>query len=124
MFAGHALSDYSLGMALRAQRRLLCFVTALLFAIGSVVHVHAAAIAPIEMGTAPMESTAPDDGMDCCGKDKAAQVTCVAMCATAVAVLSDPIAVPFDVVVKGVASAPELPPTSHGPSLDPHPPKY
>jgi hypothetical protein len=111
-------------MALRAQRRLLCLVTALLFAIGSVAYVHAATIAAIEMGTAPMEASAPDDGIDCCGKDKAADIDCVAMCATAVAILSDPIAVPFAVVVTGVAPAPELPPTSHGPSLDPHPPKY
>src|SRR4030081_1218686 len=77
------------GMALRAQRPLLCLVTALLFAIGSVAHVHAAATAGIEMATPPMEASAPDDGMDCCAKEKAAHVACVAMCATAVAILSD-----------------------------------
>jgi hypothetical protein len=110
-------------MALHAKRRLLRLVTALLFAIGSVAHVYAATGAATTMGSAAMETSAPDDGMDCCPKDKAAHATCVAMCATAVAILSDPIAVPLSVVVTGVESDPELPPPSHGPSLEPHPPK-
>jgi hypothetical protein len=95
----------------------------LLFAVGSVAHVYAATEAATTMGTAAMETSAPDHGMDCGGNDKTTHTDCVAMCATVVAILSDSIAVPFAVVVKDVVSDPELPPASHMPSLEPHPPK-
>jgi len=68
------------------------------------------------------QGTMPDHGMGC-GGDKATHADCIAMCATAVAILSEVVAVPFAVAMQDVVSAAELPPASGGPSPDPHPPK-
>ena len=46
-----------------------------------------------------------------------------AMCATAVAILSELVAVPFVVAMQDIVTAAELPPAIGGPSPDPHPPK-
>ena len=110
-------------MALHAKRRLLCFVTALLFAISSVAHVYGATQATMKMPAAAMEASVPDHGMDCGGDDKAAHAACIAMCATAVAILSEPAAIPFVVVTQSIESAAELALSSRGPSPEPHPPK-
>jgi len=65
----------------------------------------------------------PDQGMGCGGSDKAAHADCIAMCATAVAILSELVAVPFVVAMQDIVTAAELPPAIGGPSPDPHPPK-
>ena len=110
-------------MAFRARRRLFGLLTTVLFALSSVAHVYAATEAAMKMPAAAMESSAPDHGMDCGGGDKAAHAACVAMCATAMAILGEPIAVPIVVAAQDVESDPELPPPGRGPSPEPHPPK-
>jgi hypothetical protein len=109
-------------MARRAHRRLLCLATAALFAISSAAHVYAVTAASLTMPTA-MEAPAPDHAMDCGGDDKAAHAACVAMCATSVAILSEPAVVPVVVARQNVERASQLPPSSRGPSPEPHPPK-
>jgi hypothetical protein len=110
-------------MALHAQRRLLCFMTALLFAISSVGQVYAATEALMQMPVAAMEDFPSDHGMDCGGKDKASRAACVALCATSVAILADPVAVPFAVAQRDVEADTESPPPGRGPLPEPHPPK-
>jgi hypothetical protein len=62
--------------------------------------------------------------MDCGGGgDKAAHAQCIAMCATAVGILTELAAVPFVVAMQDILTAAEVPPASGGPSPDPHPPK-
>jgi hypothetical protein len=120
-------------MALRANRRWLCRLTALLFAMSGVAHAYAMTDAAMKMPSAAMASAMSDQampdasmadhGMDCGGGDKAAHADCIAMCATAVAILSELVAVPFVVAMQDIVIAAELPPASGGPSPDPHPPK-
>ncbi len=113
-------------MAFRARRRLFCLLTAMLFAISSVGHVYAATEMAAKAPTAmAMESSMPEDhGMDCDGgDDKAARVNCMAMCATSLAILSEPAPVPFVVALQGVESGTELPPPERGLLPEPHPPK-
>ena len=78
------------------------------------------------MSAAGMEDTSHDDGMggmDCGGKDKAAQAACIAMCATAVAIVSEPAAISFVVAAQDVESIPVTLPPGHGLSPEPPPPK-
>lgn len=96
---------------------------ALLFAVGSVAHAYAITNAAMNMPSAEMESSAPDHGMDCGGSDKAAHAACIAMCATAVAILSELVATPFVVAIQYIVVDPDLPPRSRSPSPEPHPPK-
>jgi hypothetical protein len=90
-------------MVLHANRRWLCLLTALLFAISSMAHAYAMTDASMKMPSAAMESSAPDHGMDCGGNDKAPHAACVAMCATAVAILSEPVAMTFVVAMRDIA---------------------
>jgi len=110
-------------MVLHANRRWVCLLIALLFAMGSMAHAYAMTDAAMMMPNAAMESSASDHGMDCGGSDKAAHAACVAMCATAVAILGEPVAIPFVVSMQDIVVAPELSPHSRGPSPEPHPPK-
>ena len=111
-------------MAVRANRRMLCLLMALLFAVSSVAHVYAATEAAMKMPSAAMAASEHGmDGMDCGGSDKAAHAACVAMCATAVAILNEPIVVPLVLAVQSVEADPELPPLGRGPAPEPHPPK-
>ena len=110
-------------MAPRGNRRLFCLAAALLFAVSSVAHVYAATEASMKMPTDAMETSAPDHGMDCGGDDKASHAACVAMCATAVATLSDAVVLPFNIAMQDFQSDPELPLASRTPSPEPHPPK-
>jgi hypothetical protein len=111
-------------MVLRSNRRWLCLVTALLFAISSTAHAYAMTDAAMKMPSVAMESSSPDHGMDCGGgPDKAAQAACMAICAMAVAILSAPVAISFVVAMQDIVAAPELPPASASPSPEPHPPK-
>jgi hypothetical protein len=119
-------------MALRAHRRWLCLLTALLFAVSGVAHAYAMTDAAMRMPSGAVASAISDQsmsdpsmldhGMDC-GGDKAAHADCIAMCATAVAILSELTAVPFVVAMQDIVAAAELPPPSGGPSPDPYPPK-
>jgi len=116
-------------MAFRARRRLFGLLTAVLFTISSVGHVYAATEALMKM-PAPMadgvmsDHGMSDHGMDCGGgDDKAARVNCMAMCATAVAILSQPVTVPVVVAMLDVASGAELPPPARGVLPEPHPPR-
>ena len=111
-------------MAPRAKRRLFCLLTALLFALSSVGHVYAATEAVMKMPATAMEDTMSDDGMDCGGgSDKGARVNCMAMCATSIAILAEPVAVPVVVALQNVESGTELPPPERGLLPEPHPPK-
>jgi hypothetical protein len=108
-------------MVLRAHRRWLCALTALLFAIGSIAHAYAMTDAAMNMPSAAMQSS--DHGMDCGGSDKATHAACVAMCATAFAILSEPVATLFVVAMQDIAIDPDLPLPGRGPAPEPHPPK-
>ena len=119
-------------MALRANRRWLCLLTAVLFAVSGAAHAYAMTGAAMKMPAMasamsdqvmPDQAMMPDHGMDCGGSGKAAHADCIAMCATAAAILSELVAVPFVVAVQDIVTAAELPPASGGPSPDPHPPK-
>ncbi len=111
-------------MVLRANRRWLCLLTALLFTIGSMAHAYAMTDAAMKMPSVAMENSASDHGMDCGGDDKAAQTACIAMCATAIGILAEQVAMPLVVAMQDIAVAVELPPHSRGPSPEPHPPKH
>ena len=114
-------------MALRANRRWLCLLTVLLFAVSGAVHAYA--MTDAAMKRSAMESSMsgqgmmPDHGMDCGGSSKATHADCIAMCATAVGILSELVAVPVVVAMQDIVAAVELPPPSGGPPPDPHPPK-
>ena len=95
----------------------------MLFAVSSIAHAYAMTDAAMKMPSAAMESSAPDHGMDCGGSDKATHAACVAMCATAVAILSEPVAILFAVAMQDIVANPVLPPLSGTPSPEPHPPK-
>jgi hypothetical protein len=110
-------------MVPHANRRWLCLLAALLFAIGNMAHAYAMTDAAMKMPSAAMESSAPDDGMDCGGKDKAAHAACVAMCATTVAILCEAVVVPFVVAMQDIVTAPEISPPSSYRLPEPHPPK-
>jgi hypothetical protein len=110
-------------MVLQANRRWLCLLTALLFATGGTAHAYCMTDAVMKTPTAAIEGSAPDHDMDCGGSDKAAHAACVAMCATAVAILSEPVAIPFAVAMQDIVAIPVLPPPSGTPSPEPHPPK-
>ena len=110
-------------MAFRDKRRLLCFLTALLFAISGVAQVYAATASVMQMPAAAMDNPSPDQDMGCGGNDKATHAACVAMCATAVAILSEPAAIPSAVAVRDAEAAPEILPAGYGRSPEPPPPK-
>jgi hypothetical protein len=113
-------------MALRANRRWLCLLMALLFAVSGAAHAYAmtdAAMKMPAMTSSMSDQSMAEHGMDCGGGDKAAHADCIAMCVTAVGILSELVAVPFVVAMHDIVAVPELPPPSGGPSPDPHPPK-
>ena len=83
-------------MAFRS-RRLLCLLTALLFAISSVGHVYAVTNAVMKMPAAAMDGTMPDHGMDCGGS------------------------MPVAVALHAIEPAVELPPPEREPLPEPHP---
>jgi hypothetical protein len=109
-------------MALCAKRRLQRQVFALLFAISSVVQAYAVTVSMMNMPTATVNASGNDD-MDCCASDKASSGACVAICATAVAILADPVTTPQPVATGHVEPALELPLISRDPSPEPPPPK-
>jgi hypothetical protein len=110
-------------MAFAANRRLLCLITALLFAVSSVAHAYAATAAAMKLPSAAIAASGHDmDGMDC-GSGKATHATCIAMCATTVAILNEPVIVPLVVAAHDMVAKPELPPLGRDCSPDPHPPK-
>ena len=112
-------------MAFHARRRRFGLLTALLFAISSVGHVYAATAAAAKMpATVAMEGSMADHGMDCGGgDDKGARAHCMAMCATSVAILSEPVAIAVTIAMQAVVSDTELPPPERGVSPEPHPPR-
>jgi hypothetical protein len=116
-----------MGMANRAKRRPFCLLIALLFALSGVVQVYAATTSLMQMPSATMDSSASDHGTDhgmgCGGDDKAAHTACVAMCATAIAILSEPTALPLVVAMQDLHAAPDALPSSHGFPPEPPPPK-
>ena len=109
-------------MASRANRRLLCLFVALLFAISGVARVYAAT-AMTQMTASAIEGSMPDHENDCDGKDKGAHVACLAMCATAVGILSEPTVIVVAAEIQDRHSASETPPVGHHLSPEPPPPK-
>jgi hypothetical protein len=111
-------------MVLHVNRRWLRLVTALLFTIGGMAQACAMPDAAIKMPSTAMEAAASDHDMDCGGgADKAMDAACVALCATAVAILGEPVAIPLLVGMPDIMAVSELPSPSAGPSPEPHPPK-
>jgi hypothetical protein len=109
-------------MVLHVNRRWLRLVTALLFTIGGMAQAYAMTDAAMKMPSTAMEGVASDHDMDCCG-DKAMDAACVALCATAVAILGEPVPIPFLVGMPDIVAVSELPSPNTGPSPEPHPPK-
>ena len=110
-------------MVLHVNRRWLCLLTALLFAIGGMAQAYAMTDAAMKMPSAAMEGAASDHDMDCGGGDKAIDAACVALCATAAAVLPAPIAITFVAALQDTEAATELQPPGDAHSPEPHPPK-
>ena len=112
-------------MVFHVNRRWLHLVTALLFAISGMAHAYAMTDAAMKMPSAAMESAASDHDMDCGGGsgDKAADAACIALCATAVAVLPAPLAMTFVIAMQDIVAAAELEPPGASLSPEPHPPK-
>lgn len=112
-------------MILHVNRRWLRLVTALLFTISGMAHAYAMTDAAMKMPDAVMESAASDYGMDCGGGsgDQAADAACVALCATAIAVLPAPLAMTFVIAMQDVVAATELESPGDSLSPEPHPPK-
>ena len=111
-------------MFCRSNRRWLCLLTALLFTVSGVARARAIIDATMNTPNVAMESSTPDHGMDCGGGDKAAHAACVAMCATAIAILSEPVEIPFAVAMHDNVAATEVPLSSGRPSPEPPPPKH
>jgi hypothetical protein len=112
-------------MALCAKRRFQRRVFALLFAISSVVHAYAVTVSMMTMPTTTIDASASDgDDMGCCASDKATHAACVAICASAFAILAEPVTTPYLVTTQGVEPALQLPLTSSDRSPDPPPPKF
>jgi hypothetical protein len=114
-------------MTFRAPRhRLLCMVAALLFSLSTVAHGFAMTQAALKMPSvaAPMsmQDHGAEHGMDC-GGDGIAHANCVAMCATAVAILCEPVRIPLLSAVYDTAVAASLPLDGRGIPPEPHPPK-
>jgi hypothetical protein len=107
-------------MATDAKRRLICLLAAALFAISSVGHAYAATAALMEMPAATM---APNHGMDCGGSDKASHATCVALCATAVAILAEPVGITLAILQQSLDAAPQLPLAGRELLPEPGPPR-
>ena len=110
-------------MASRANRRWLCLFIALLFAISGVARVCAATTAMMQMPASAIEGSMPTHDDDCDGKDRAAHIACLAMCATAMAILTDPAVIVVATKIQDRRSASEDAPVSHHLSPDPPPPK-
>jgi hypothetical protein len=124
VFAPLLLNEYFRHMAFRAaRRRFLCLLTALLFGIGTVAHVHAMTGAVLEMAPAAGEMAPSDHGMDCGGGDKASHAACLSACATAAAILCEPISMPLAMALQETAADPALPAHGRALSPEPHPPK-
>jgi len=110
-------------MVFHVNRRWLCLLTALLFAIGGMAQAYAMTDAAMKLPSAAMEGATSDHDMDCGGGDKAADAACVALCGTAAAVLPAPIAITFVVAMQDIVAAAELQPAGDCPPPEPHPPK-
>ena len=110
-------------MAFRANRRLLSLLIAMLFAIGSLGHVYAATKAMMTMPTTGMVGSSHDHDMDCGGNDKGSRSACVALCATSVAILADPLLVSSATVQRVVEPLVDLAPPSCILSPEQPPPK-
>jgi hypothetical protein len=112
-------------MVFHVNRRWLCPLTALLFAIGGMAQACAMTDAAMKLPSAAMECAASDHDMDCGGGsgDRTADAACVALCATAVAVLPALRVMTFAVVMQDVVAAAESQPSGDSPPPEPHPPK-
>lgn len=111
-------------MVFRPGRRLLSLLVAVLFTIGSTGHVLAATEALMKMPAGTMESAIPDHDMCCTGdSDQMAHANCIAVCATSVAILSDPIRIPMASTPLSVESLAETPPAGRDLLPEPHPPR-
>ncbi len=105
------------------SRRLLCLLTALLFALSSAGHVYAVTGTVVKMPAAAMDGATPDHGMDCGGDDNAAKTNCMAMCATSFAILADAAPIPSVIALRTIESASELLLPEREPLPEPHPPR-
>ena len=110
-------------MASRTNRRLICLLVALLFTVSGVVRLYAATAAMTQMPPSAAEGSMPSQDRGCDGKDKAAHLACLAMCAAAVAILSDPAGIIPATAIEDRHSASQAPPVGHSLSPEPPPPK-
>jgi hypothetical protein len=115
-------------MAFRGNwNRIFCVVAALLFSISAVAHSFAMTQPAMKMSSAPaemsMQGHGMDHGMDCGGDDLASKVNCIAACATAIAILSEPVRMLLPLSVRGADPEAPLPMSGRGLLPEPHPPK-
>ena len=94
-----------------SRYRIFCFLASLLFSISTVAHSFAVTQAVMKMSSAPAEMSTQghgmDHGMDCGGDDLASNGNCIAACATAIAILSEPVRLLLPLSVRG--ADPEVP---------------
>jgi hypothetical protein len=103
----------------RATLRLL---VAILFGVSAVAHVYAITSAAM-LPSAATEVPASDHGMDCGGGDKAAQADCIAACATAIAILCEPVRVSAPTTIFDGVVIDQSHVSGRGVAPEPHPPK-
>jgi histidine ammonia-lyase len=116
-------------MHFRRCRRLLAVLSAMLVTLSIVGHGFMLGdMGAKAMMVASVEMTAPDGTMDCdksagCDDMTGMHMACVAQCASLVAVLSDPAAMPVTATVRQVLSVATSVPASRNGPPDPYPPK-
>ena len=116
-------------MAFRApRRRFVSLLTAMLFGLSIVGHGFAITAAVLKMSAAAaattMEMPSPGHAMDCGDDvDKGAHAACVAACASAVAILCEPIQMPIFAAMQDMTADVELPFSGRGIPPEPYPPK-
>ena len=116
-------------MAFRAPRcRFVSLLTVMLFGLSIVGHGFAMTEAVLKMSAAAaattMEMPSPDHAMDCGDDvDKGARAACVAACASAIAILCEPVQMPIFAAMQDMAADVDLPFSGRGIPPEPYPPK-
>ena len=115
--------DKSITMALGLNRRFVALITAMLFAVSVGAHgftvSHASTQAMDVMAASDTQSSTPDSG--CGGNDGG--MACFALCAGAVAILPEPIALPKMLAMVGPVASSEQFISSRNIAPDPAPPR-
>ena len=127
VFADGVVEDYLGAMSFRLYRRSVALVTAMLFALS--IAGHGFAVTNMDtnaMAAATDMAMSADDSsttMDCDGSDMAMKLVCHAFCASAFAIISEPLQLPKRIASHPANSFFMQALQSRGSSPEPHPPR-